>query len=59
MIPDYLFGGFISTNKVMEFIKDLRVCDMDAMQPEDLITHESLVQEATHEYRDLVDSKRW
>ena len=32
---------------------------MDVLSQEDLITYESLVQEATQEYRDLVDSKRW
>ena len=32
---------------------------MDVLSEEDLITYESLVQEATREYRDLVDSKRW
>ena len=32
---------------------------MDILSQEDLITYESLVQEATQEYRDLVDSKRW
>ena len=32
---------------------------MDVLSQEDLITYESLVQEATREYRDLVDSKRW
>ena len=40
-------------------LKKLRVCDMDVLSQEDLITYESLVQEATREYRDLVDSKRW
>ena len=40
---------------VMEFIKKLRVCDMDVLSQEDLITYESFVQEATQEYRDLVD----
>ena len=44
--------------EVTEFIKKLRVCDMDVISQEDLITYESLVQEATQEYRDLVDSKR-
>ena len=29
------------------------------LSQEDLITYESLVQEATREYRDLVDSKQW
>ena len=43
----------------MEFIKKLGVCDMDVLSQEDLITYESLVQEYTQEYRDLVDSKRW
>ena len=42
-----------------EFIKKLRVCNMDVLSQEDLITYEALVQEATREYRDLVDSKRW
>ena len=32
---------------------------MDVISPEDLITYESLVQEATCEYRDLVHSKQW
>ena len=32
---------------------------MDVISQEDLITYESLVQEATREYRDLVDSKQW
>ena len=45
--------------EVTEFIKKLRVCDMDVLSQEDIITYESLVQEATREYRDLVDSKRW
>ena len=43
----------------MEIIKKLRVCDMDVISQEDLITYESLVQEATQEYRDLVYSKLW
>ena len=42
-----------------EFIKKLRVRDMDVLSQEYLITYESLVQEATREYRDLVYSKRW
>ena len=41
--------------EVTEFIKKLRVCDMDVLSQEDLITYESLVQDATREYRDLVD----
>ena len=44
--------------EVTEFIKKFRVCDMDVLTQEDLITYESLVQEDTQEYRDLVDSKR-
>ena len=31
--------------EVTEFIKKLRVCDMDVLSQEDLITYESLVQE--------------
>ena len=45
--------------EVTEFIKKLRVCDMDVISPEELIAYESLVQEATCEYHDLVDSNRW
>ena len=44
--------------EVMEFIKKLRVCDKDVISQEDLITYDSLVQEAMREYRYLVDSKR-
>ena len=33
--------------QVTEFIKKLRVCDMYVLSQEDLITYESLVQEAT------------
>ena len=51
--------GIQKYNEVAEFIKKLRVCDMDVISQEDLITYESLVQEATQEYCDLVDSKRW
>ena len=32
----------------MDFINQLCVCDMDFIPPEDFITYESLVQEATH-----------
>ena len=35
--------------EVTEFIKKLRVCDMDVIPQEDLTTYESLVQEATRE----------
>ena len=42
-------------NEVTEFIKKLRVCDMNEISQEDLIIYESLVQEATQEYRNLVD----
>ena len=45
--------------EVTEFIKKLCVCEMNVLSKEDLITYESLVQEATREYRDLVNSKRW
>ena len=43
----------------MNFIKKIRLCDMDVLSQEYLIPYESLVQEATRECRDLVDSKRW
>ena len=45
--------------EVTEFIKKIRVCDMDVVSQEELITYESLVQEATHEYRDIMDSQQW
>ena len=32
---------------------------MDVISQEDIVTYESLVHEATHEYRKIVDSKRW
>ena len=43
----------------MEFIKKLRGCDMDVISLDEIITYEPLVQEATREYRNLFDSKRW
>ena len=35
------------------------MCDVDVISQEDIKTYESLVQEATQENCDLVDSKRW
>ena len=43
----------------MEFIKKLRVCDMDVIPLEMLITYDSLMKEVTTEYHNLVNSKRW
>ena len=43
----------------MYFINKMCVYDMDVIKPQDFITCESLVKEATHEYHILVDSKRW
>ena len=40
-------------------IKELRLCDMYVTSQEELITYESLVQEAMREYRNIVDSKEW
>ena len=45
--------------EVTEFIKKICVCDMDVISKEDITTYDYLVQEATREYRDIVDSKRW
>ena len=45
--------------EVTEFIKKLCVCNMDVISQEDIINYESLVHEATWEYRNIVDSKRW
>ena len=44
---------------VTEFIKKLCVCDMDVISQKNLITYESFVQEATREYCNLMDSKKW
>ena len=46
-------------NEVTEFINKLLVCDMYVISQEELTTYESLLQEATREHRDLVDSERW
>ena len=51
--------GYTEVQEGYGFIKKLRVCDMDVISQEDLITYESLVQEATREYLDIVDSKGW
>ena len=55
MITYYVFGELRSTRR----LQSLSVCDMDVISTEELITYESLVQEATHEYHELVDSKQW
>ena len=41
--------------EVTEFIKILCVYDIYVLSQEDLITYESLVQETTQEYRNIVD----
>ena len=51
--------GIKNYKEVMEFIKKLCVCDINGISPEGLISYESLVQDATREYWNLVDSKRW
>ena len=43
----------------MEFINKMLVCEINIVSPEELITYESLAQQAMCEYRDLVYSKRW
>ena len=45
--------------EVTDFIKKIHVCDMDVISTEDIITYVSLVKEAMHENRNLVDSKWW
>ena len=35
------------------------MCDIDIVPPKDIITYESLVQESTREYNDLVNSNQW
>ena len=44
---------------VTEFIKKLRLCDLDVISPEEIITYDSFVQEATSKYYDHVNPKRW
>ena len=55
----FLLWDIQKYKEVTDFIKKLCVCDMDVISQDDLITYESLVQEATREYRDLFDPKRW
>ena len=43
----FLLWAIQKYKEVTKFIKKLRVCDMDVISQEDLITYESLVQEAT------------
>ena len=45
--------------EVTDFTKKLFVCYVDFISQEELITYESLLQEGTHEYCNIVDSKRW
>ena len=45
--------------EVTEFIKKLCVCEMDFISPEELITYETLVQEATFKYSNIINSNRW
>ena len=35
------------------------MCDVDVISQEEIINYEHLLQEATQEYPDLVDSKQW
>ena len=51
--------GYSEVQGGYRFYKKLCVCDMDVISQEVLITYESLVQEATREYSDLVDLKEW
>ena len=54
---DYRFRqwGIHKYKEVTDFIKKLRLCDMDVISQEDLRTYESLVQVSMREYRDLVN----
>ena len=45
----FLLWDIQKYKQVTEFINKLRVCDMYFLSQEDLITYESLVQEATRE----------
>ena len=47
--PKFRLWGIQKYKEVTEFIKKLCVCDMDVLSQEDIITYESLVQEATLE----------
>ena len=55
----FLLWGIQKYKNVTEFIKKLHVCDMDVISQKNLIKYESLVKEATREYRYLVDSNQW
>ena len=45
--------------EVIEFINRFFLFDMDVISPEELIIYDSLVQEDTREYHNIVDSKWW
>ena len=58
---DYIFHIWATQKykEVVEFIKKLCVCDKDVIQPDDIITQGSFVQEAMRGYRNIVDSEWW
>ena len=45
--------------EVIDFIKKVRVCDEDVIQPDDISNYGSPVQEAIREQRNIFESKRW
>ena len=45
--PRFHLWAIKKYKEVTEFIKKLRVCDIDVLSQEDIITYESLLQEAT------------
>ena len=57
--PRFRLWDIQKYKEITEFIKKLRVCDMDVISQEEIIIYESFVQEAMCEYRDLVDLKQW
>ena len=59
MIPYSDFWVVKNHKEVTQFINKLCVCNTDVIKPEYLVTHDSLLQEALCEYRNLGGSKWW
>ena len=58
---DYIFSIWLfhKYKEVSQFIRKLHVCDKYVIQSQDIITCESLFQEATREYPNNVDLNIW
>ena len=55
----FIYGKFRSTSRLRSLLRKFCVYDEDAMQPTELISNESFVQEDMFGYHELVYSKQW